>query len=73
MSLRDLSYLMLTISDNAAADAVIAAVGIPAVNERLHAVGCRDTVVVENVQAMLDGMATDTGHRNYPNDDDTKR
>ena len=66
VSLRDLSYLMLTISDNAAADAVIAAVGIPAVNERLRAVGCRDTVVVENVQAMLDGMATDTGHRNYP-------
>ena len=33
MSLRDLSYLMLTISDNAATDVVTAAVGIPAVNE----------------------------------------
>ena len=35
MSLRDLSYLMLTISDNAAAGAVMAAVGISAVNDRL--------------------------------------
>ena len=31
MSLRDLSYLMLTISDNAATDVVTAAVGIPSV------------------------------------------
>jgi len=66
MSLRDLSYLMLSISDNAAADAVTAAVGIPAVNDRLSAIGCRDTVVVESLQAMLDGVASDMGHRNYP-------
>ncbi len=66
MSLRDLSYLMLTISDNAAADAVTAAVGIPAVNDRLRAIGCRETVIVESLQAMLDGVASDMGHRNYP-------
>ncbi len=65
MSLRDLSYLMLTISDNAAADTVTAAVGIPAVNDRLSAIGCRETVVVESLQAMLDGVAYDMGHRNY--------
>jgi len=65
MSLRDLSYLMLTISDNAAADAVTAAVGIPAVNDRLSTIGCRETVVVESLQAMLDGVASDMGHRNY--------
>lgn len=65
MSLRDLSYLMLTISDNAAADAVTAAVGIPAVNDRLRAIGCRETVVVESLYAMLDGVASDMGHRNY--------
>ena len=66
MSLRDLSYLMLTISDNAAADVVTAAVGIAAVNDRLIAIGCRDTVVVESFQTMLDGVASDMGHRNYP-------
>ena len=66
MSLRDLSYLMLTISDNAAADAVTAAVGIPAVNDRLRAIGCRETVVVESLQAMLDGVASDLGYRTYP-------
>ena len=65
MSLRDLSYLMLTISDNAATDAVTAAVGISAVNDRLHGIGCRDTVVVESLKAMLDGVASDLGHRDY--------
>ena len=65
MSLRDLSYMMLTISDNAAADAVTAAVGIPTVNDRLRAIGCRETVVVESLSAMLEGVASDMGHRNY--------
>ena len=65
MSLRDLSYLMLTISDNAAADAVTAAVGIAAVNNRLIAIGCRETVVVQSLKAVLNGVASDMGHRNY--------
>jgi beta-lactamase class A len=65
VSLRDLSYLMLTISDNAAADAVTAAVGISAVNDRLTAIGCRETVVVESLRSMLDGVASDLGHRDY--------
>ena len=65
MSLRDLSYLMLTISDNAATDAVTAAVGITAVNDRLNSIGCRETVVVESLQAMLDGVAADLGLQNY--------
>ena len=65
MSLRDLTYLMLTISDNAAADAVLAAVGISSVNNRLRAIGCRETVVVESLQATLDGVASDMGHRTY--------
>jgi beta-lactamase class A len=66
VSLRDLSYLMLTISDNAAADAVTAAVGIPAVNKCLIAIGCRETLVVQSLEAMLNGVASDMGHRNYP-------
>ena len=66
VSLRDLSYLMLTISDNAAADAVTAAVGIPAVNDCLSGIGCRETLVVQSLEAMLNGVASDMGHRNYP-------
>ena len=65
MSLRDLSYLMLTISDNAATDVVIDAVGIAAVNDRLSAIGCRETVLLESLKAMLDGVASDLGHRSY--------
>jgi beta-lactamase class A len=65
ISLRDLSYLMLTISDNAATDAVTAAVGVSAVNDRLKAVGCDNTVVAESLQEMLDGVAHDMGHHDY--------
>jgi beta-lactamase class A len=56
---------MLTISDNAATDVVTAAVGIPAVNSRLNAIGCQETVVVESLNAMLDGVASDLDHRDY--------
>jgi beta-lactamase class A len=65
VSLRDASYLMLTISDNAATDAVAAAVGIEAVNRRLRAIGCLETVVLEPLRAMLDGVAADLGFATY--------
>jgi beta-lactamase class A len=65
LSLRDLSYLMLTISDNAATDAVTAAVGIDAINRRLDAIGCRETVLVSSLQDMLDGAAVELGHEGY--------
>jgi beta-lactamase class A len=65
ISLRDLSHLMLTISDNAATDAVTTAVGIHNVNQRLQALGCHDTVVVETIQAMLDGVAAELGADTY--------
>jgi beta-lactamase class A len=65
MSLRDLSFLMMTISDNAATDVVTAAVGISSVNDRLKGIGCHETVVQESLRAMLDGVATDMGHQNY--------
>src|ERR671919_900624 len=65
VSLRDLSFLMLTISDNAATDAITTAVGVDAVNRRLHTVGCRDTLVTEDLRSMLDGVAHDLGHDTY--------
>ncbi len=65
LSLRDLAYLMLTISDNAATDAVTHAVGIDAVNHQLQTLGCTSTVVVSDLATMLDGVAADLGFGNY--------
>jgi len=65
VSRRDLAHLMLTISDNVATDAVTEVVGIGRVNQRLQAVGCHDTVVVEGIQAMLDRVAADLGYDTY--------
>lgn len=64
-SVHDLAYLMLTISDNAATDAVTDVVGVDAVNARLRSVGCRETVVVSDLRSMLDGVATDIGFSTY--------
>lgn len=65
ISLRDLAYLMLTVSDNAATDVVTEAVGIDCVNRRLAAAGCRETVVVESLREMLDGFGADLGFDDY--------
>ncbi len=65
ISLRDLAYLMLTISDNAATDVVKSAVGLEAINRRLGAIGCRDTVVID-FRAVLDGVAIDLGFSDDP-------
>jgi beta-lactamase class A len=65
VSMRDLAYLMLTVSDNAATDVLTAAVGVDAVNRRLASVGCRDTAVVGDLQALFDGVAADLGFDDY--------
>lgn len=65
VSLGDLAYLMLTISDNAATDVVTDAVGIEAVNRRLKEVGCSKTVVVGTLREMLADFAADLGFADY--------
>jgi beta-lactamase class A len=65
MSLRDLCAAMLSISDNAATDAVLAAVGKDAVNERLRRLGCRSTVLTESIQESVDALARDLGYPDY--------
>ncbi len=65
MSLGDLAYLMLTISDNAAADALAHVVGIDKVNDRLTRIGCRNTEMVGTLQHMLDGLAAELGFGDY--------
>jgi beta-lactamase class A len=65
ISLRDLAYLMLTISDNAATHIIQLAVGREAVNHRLAEIGCHDTAVID-FRAMLDEAAVDLGFTDYP-------
>lgn len=65
MSLRDLCAAMLAISDNAATDAVLGAVGIQSVNDRLARLGCTSTVLVESIAGSIDSLAVDLGFADY--------
>lgn len=65
MSLRDLTSLMLTISDNPATDALVGAVGLGAVNDLLATLGLTDTVVSSDLTTMLDRMAVEAGFPDY--------
>ncbi|WP_435246245.1 serine hydrolase [Streptomyces sp. NRRL F-5630] len=61
MSLRDLAYLMIAVSDNAAADLLLARVGLEEVNRTTRALGLRHTRAVESFAAMQEGMREDAG------------
>ncbi|MFC4910959.1 serine hydrolase [Actinomadura gamaensis] len=61
MSLRDLACLMITVSDNAAADAVYARVGRDEINAALHALGLRRVHVVGDGQDLFDALLADSG------------
>jgi beta-lactamase class A len=65
LSLRDLALLMITVSDNAAADAVLDHVGLDAVQETAHDLGLDDTVVVASSGDLSRALADDlvrSGH-----------
>ncbi|MDT7551352.1 MAG: beta-lactamase class, partial [Actinomycetota bacterium] len=61
MSLRDLAWLMMGISDNAATDVICAAVGIDAVNARLADLGLTDTVLIGDCRALFATVSEDIG------------
>lgn len=65
MSLRDLAYLALTISDNAATDALIGAASLNRINARAKACGCHATIIESDLAAMLDTMAAELGFSSY--------
>jgi beta-lactamase class A len=65
VSLRDLAYLMLTISDNAATDVLIGATGLDRINARARACGCLSTVIESDLAAMLDATAAEMGFAAY--------
>ena len=61
LTLRDAAALMLTVSDNAATDAVLARVGVDLVHERLRGLGFVDTYLVGGCQQLMDAVANDLG------------
>ncbi|GAA3945487.1 serine hydrolase [Actinomadura viridis] len=61
MSLRDLAFLMITVSDNAAADVLFARVGMDAINATIEAMGLRRTHIVANGRALHDTLLRDAG------------
>jgi beta-lactamase class A len=63
MSLRDLAWLMMGISDNAATDVICDAVGIDAVNATITRLGLKDTVLIGACRDIFATMAEDLGVR----------
>jgi beta-lactamase class A len=61
MSLRDLACLMITVSDNTAADVVLDRVGLAAVNATAAALDLPTTVVDGSGRELLDSIFTDAG------------
>mgnify|MGYP001134033145 CR=1 FL=1 len=65
VSLRDLCLMMLSVSDNAASDILLAQVGIEAVNARLAACGCNSSHVEADLRTTFDQLAIDLGFEDY--------
>jgi len=65
LSLQDLAYLMMAVSDNAATDVIIARVGLPRINATLRSLGLERTVVAGDcaniVQAITGGRGQQPG------------
>lgn len=61
VSLRDAAYLALALSDNAAADALLARLGVAAVNDMLDSVGLPGTRVRHSCRDQHEAIAADAG------------
>ncbi|MEU1083504.1 serine hydrolase [Streptomyces sp. NPDC005908] len=61
MSLRDLAYLMMAVSDNAAADLLLSRVGLDAVNAATARLGLTRTLAVHSFGEMLATVRQDAG------------
>lgn len=65
MSVRDLVVAMLTISDNAATDELIALVGLGQINQIVSDLGMKQTVIRSDLRQTLDGIARDADFASY--------
>ncbi len=65
LSLRDLAYLAIAVSDNAAADVLFDAVGDDAVGARLRELGLRGPRIPQRCRDMADALVADTGARGF--------
>ncbi|MCG5218475.1 serine hydrolase [Streptosporangium sp. KLBMP 9127] len=70
ISLRDLAYLMIAVSDNSSADALVAKVGLDAVNAMLAGFGLVQTRVTQDCRQILATMREDTGGESSVTDPD---
>ncbi|MFJ8823149.1 serine hydrolase [Streptomyces sp. NPDC102467] len=61
LSVRDLAYLMMSVSDNAAADLLLARVGLDAVNRTTARLGLDATYAVHTFGAMMASIKEDAG------------
>ncbi|NUT97473.1 MAG: serine hydrolase [Saccharothrix sp.] len=66
MSLRDLAFLAITVSDNAAADALADIVGLDEVNRVLHDLGLTRTTVVHRARDFMRSLAEDAAPAELP-------
>ncbi|GGK75465.1 serine hydrolase [Sphaerisporangium melleum] len=66
LSLRDLAYLMIAVSDNAAADVLARHVGLAAVNAMLGRFGLTATRVEHDCRGMLAALEADAGRLEGP-------
>jgi beta-lactamase class A len=66
LSLRDLAYLMIAVSDNAAADVLLARVGRDSVNGLLADLGLDGTWVEHDCRELFRSMLADAGVRDMP-------
>ncbi|MGP4101983.1 serine hydrolase [Nonomuraea sp. KM90] len=62
ISLRDMAYLMIALSDNTSADVLLERVGFDAVNATMDAFGLTGTRVVQGAGEINESMSRDTGH-----------
>jgi beta-lactamase class A len=65
LSLRDQATLMMTISDNTAADSVVRVVGLDKVNARAERCGCVATAIFGDIQGTLDSVGKKLGFDSY--------
>lgn len=61
VSLRDLAFLMMSVSDNTATDVVMGLVGVDRIAATLASLGLRETVVAQDCEQLLAEFAGDLG------------